>query len=158
MFPFPFIHPPTRPLALSSSFKPPPLPPPTHLPTYPPTRLVDKYDDLEFFMSKSMNPDAGLIFCYYKDGVSNPSTHPPTHLYQFIHPPTFRSFTHPPTAPNPPITSFIHSSTHPSTHPVPIHTFSSKTTCSATQPNPPTHPPTHPPTTPYRHMRPRLCT
>ncbi|GAB5036549.1 translationally controlled tumor protein [Nannochloropsis oceanica] len=38
--------------------------------------LVDKYDDLEFFMSKSMNPDAGLIFSYYKEGA-----HCPTFVY-----------------------------------------------------------------------------
>jgi hypothetical protein len=35
--------------------------------------LVDKYDDLEFFMGKSMNPDAGLVYSYYKDGALAPT-------------------------------------------------------------------------------------
>ena len=35
--------------------------------------LVDKYDDLEFFMGKSMNPDAGLVYSYYKDGAMAPT-------------------------------------------------------------------------------------
>lgn len=35
--------------------------------------LMGKYDDLQFFVSKSMNPDGGIIFSYYKDGAMTPT-------------------------------------------------------------------------------------
>merc|ERR1712227_445703 len=35
--------------------------------------LLEKYDDLQFFVSKSMNPDGGIIFSYYKDGAMTPT-------------------------------------------------------------------------------------
>jgi len=35
--------------------------------------LVDKFSDLEFFMTKSMNPDAGMVYAYYKDEAIAPT-------------------------------------------------------------------------------------
>ena len=35
--------------------------------------LLEKFDDLQFFVSKSMNPDGGIIFSYYKDGAMTPT-------------------------------------------------------------------------------------
>lgn len=35
--------------------------------------LLGMYDDLQFFMGKSMNPDGGMVFSYYKDGAACPT-------------------------------------------------------------------------------------
>lgn len=35
--------------------------------------LLEKFDDLQFFVSKSMNPDGGIVFSYYKDGALTPT-------------------------------------------------------------------------------------
>jgi hypothetical protein len=35
--------------------------------------LVGKFDDLEFYMTKSMNPDGSLAFAYYKEEAHNPT-------------------------------------------------------------------------------------
>ena len=62
-------------LPLTYSYYPKPTPPKRFMeeaPTFV-KWLVDKYDDLEFFMGKSMNPDAGLIYSYYKDGALAPT-------------------------------------------------------------------------------------
>lgn len=35
--------------------------------------LIGKYDDLQFYMGKSMNPDAGMVYALYKDGAICPT-------------------------------------------------------------------------------------
>lgn len=35
--------------------------------------LLSKYDDLQFYMSPSFNPEGAMVMSYYKDGASNPT-------------------------------------------------------------------------------------
>ena len=35
--------------------------------------LINKYRDLQFFMGPSMDPDAGIVYAYYKDGAITPT-------------------------------------------------------------------------------------
>ena len=35
--------------------------------------LISKFRDLQFFMGPTMDPDAGLAYCYYKDGAATPT-------------------------------------------------------------------------------------
>lgn len=35
--------------------------------------LLSKYDDIETYMTKSMNPDGGMVYSYYKEGASYPT-------------------------------------------------------------------------------------
>jgi len=35
--------------------------------------LMSKFRDLQFFMGQSMDPDAGIVYSYYKDGAMSPT-------------------------------------------------------------------------------------